>query len=175
MTEGKQAFHFDPGDQRQVAAIYRSTSAEERSMQTLPHRGRPRLSESDHQHNLNVRRLFNNIIPGLPIDVDPPELHREPDAIESAVATVMKSLGIDTHEWIDDLRTAWSELLPDEIASRTRPIKLENNVLFVGVGSSIAMFELRRTRLKEIEEAVQLFAPEKKIRHVKLMTDYSQL
>jgi hypothetical protein len=116
-----------------------------------------------------------NVIPGLPVDSDPPELRREPESMERVVAAVMKTLNIEMHEWIHDLRAAWPQILPADIASRTQPAKFENQILFVSVVSSVALFELRRSRLKEIETAVRRFAPDRAIRHVQLAVNHVHL
>lgn len=117
----------------------------------------------------------NDIIPGLPIDSDPPELRREPEPMARMIAAVMKNLKIEMHDWLHDLRAAWPQILPADIASKTQPAKFENNILFVSVVSSVALFEIRRARLKDIETAVRRFAPDKKIRHVQLAVNHVNL
>lgn len=139
--------------------------------QSLPNQNRPYLEPRDHEHNRRVKELFERIVPGLPIDADAPELRREPDCMETLVEVVMKKLKITGHSWIHELKEAWPQIVNSEIALQTTPGKLENNILFVYVVSSTALFELRRTRLKEIETAVKKFAPEKNIRYVKLMVN----
>lgn len=175
MLESKHQFEYDPEKAREIKEIYSSTSHEERAMQSHRHHGRRTLTDADHQHNKNVRTLFNNIIPGLPIDADPPELHHEPETMDKMVSSVMKQLNIEVHSWIDDLRAAWKDILPPDITSKTKPAKFENNILFVYVGSSVDLFDLRRTKLKVIEKAVRGFAPDKKIRHIQLMVNHSPL
>ncbi|MDD2599962.1 MAG: DciA family protein [Kiritimatiellae bacterium] len=171
MPESKYQFPDGPDAASKMRAIYQSTSAEERAFQSLPNPGRPRLTPRDHEYNRKVKQLFENIIPGLPIDADAPELRREPACMETVVEGVMKQLNITGHSWINELKEAWPQIINAEIARQTIPGKLENNILFVYVISSTALFELRRTRLKEIEAAVKKFAPEKKIRYVKLMVN----
>jgi len=175
MMESKHEFKINPFDKEQMKAIYGSTSADERSMQTHRHRGRPVLTESDHIHNRNVRELFNNIIPGLPIDADPPELRHEPDSMDKLVTTAMKKFNIEVQGWVDELKEVWDKILPADISDRTKPGKFENNILFVYVRSSVELFDLRRTRLKDIESAVRHYAPDKNIRHVQLMVNHSPL
>jgi len=175
MLKGKHQFENDPDKAQRLKEIYSSTTADERAMQTHRHRGRPVLTDSDHEHNRNVRTLFNNIIPGLPVDADPPELHHEPEAMNMLVEKAMKKLNIETQGWIDELKNAWNNILPADIAEKTQPGKFENNILFVYVKSSVELFDLRRTRLREIENAVRQFAPDKTVRHVQLMVNYSPL
>ncbi len=175
MLESKHQFKYDPEKAREMKSIYGSSTGEERAMQTHRQRGRRTLTESDHQHNRNVHTLFNNIIPGLPIDADPPELYHDPETMQNMIETTMKKLNIEIHDWIQDLHAAWSDILPPEITTKTQPGKYENNILFVYVRSSVELFDLRRTKLKTIESAVRQFAPDKKIRHVQLMVNYSPL
>ncbi|MFO7936613.1 MAG: DciA family protein [Kiritimatiellia bacterium] len=175
MLESKNQFSNNSGKAGRLKEIYSSTTAEERAMQTHRHRGRSTLTPSDHEHNRRVRTLFNNIIPGLPIDADPPELYREPDPMAKLVEKAMEKLDIETRGWLDELKEAWSSILPPEITRKAEPGKFENNILFVYVRSSVELFDLRRTRLKEIETAVRRFAPDKNIRHVRLMVNYSPL
>jgi len=172
MSESKHLFTYEPTDQQSANIPEKRYVASEASWLVRPHRGRPQLTPDDIKYNQGVRTLFNNIIPGLPIDADPLEIHRDAEPIENMVAAVMKKLNLSLHEWIDDLRQAWPEILPPEIASKTRPAKFENNILFVDTVSSIALFEIRRTRLKEIEAAVRKFAPDKSIRHIQLTVNY---
>ncbi|MFA7172557.1 MAG: DciA family protein [Kiritimatiellia bacterium] len=175
MPESKYQFPIGPDAASKTRAIYQSTSAEERKFQTLPNPDRPYLTSRDHEYNRKVKQLFENIIPGLPIDADAPELRREPVCMETLVEGVMKKLNIVGHSWINELKEAWPQIVNSEIARQTVPGKLENNILFVYVASSTALFELRRTRLKEIEAAVKKFAPGKKIRYVKLMVNHVNL
>ena len=175
MLESKHQFEYDPEKAREMKAIYSSSTSEERAMQSHRHRGRRTLTESDHQHNRNVHTLFNNIIPGLPIDADPPELHHDPDTMENMISKAMKKLNIDLKDWVEELKEAWPKILPPDITEKTQPGKYENNILFVYVRSSVELFDLRRTKLKIIENAVRQFAPDKNIRHVQLMVNHSPL
>lgn len=175
MLKSKHLFDYDPDKAREMRAIYGSSTNEERAMQTHRQRGRRTLTASDHQHNRNVHKLFNNIIPGLPIDADPPEIRREPDCMQSLIENTMKKLNIEVHDWIEELRAAWKDILPPEITDKTQPGKYANNTLFVYVRSSVELFELRRVKLKQIERAVRQFAPDKNIRHVRLMVNHSPL
>ncbi|MDA3925487.1 MAG: DUF721 domain-containing protein [Kiritimatiellae bacterium] len=171
MSESKHQFKYDPDYARKMKEIYYSTSAQERAFQSHRNPGRRNLTQSDHEHNRNVKNLFNNIIPGLPIDADAPEIRHDPIAMEDLVEGVMKRLNIKEHGWIHELKEAWPQVVAPEIAKHTIPGKWENNILFIYVASSMALFELRRSRLKEIEAAVRKFAPDKNIRHVKLMVN----
>ncbi len=171
MSESKHQFSYDPDYAAKMKEIYDSTSAEERTFHSHRTPGRPHLTPRDHERNLNVKRLFNNIIPGLPIDADAPELRQEPQSMTALVEGVMQRLDIKEHGWLHALKEAWPAIVAPDIAAQTTPGKFENNILFVCVASSMVLFELRRTRLKEIETAVRKFAPDKNIRHVKLMID----
>ena len=175
MSESKHQFSYDPDYARKMKDIYHSTSAEERAFQSHRNPGRRNLTQNDHEHNRNVKILFNNIIPGLPIDADAPELRHEPESMGNLVEGVMKHLNIKEHGWIHELKDAWPQIVAPDIAKQTTPGKWKNNTLFVYVSSSMVLFELRRTRLKEIETAVKKFAPDKKIRYVRLMVNSVQL
>jgi len=171
MSESKHQFPFDPDYAGKMKEIYYSTSAEERAFQSHRNPGRTNLTQHDHEHNLKVKQLFNNIIPGLPIDADAPELRHDPECMQNLVEGVMKRLNIKEHGWLHELKEAWPRIVGPDIARQTAPGKWENNMLFIYVASSVELFDLRRTRLKEIEEAVKKFAPDKNIRHIKLMVN----
>jgi len=171
MSESKHRFPYDPDYARKMKEIYSSTSAEQRSFQSQRNHGLRNLTQDDHEHNRNVKELFNNIIPGLPIDADVPELRREPKTMKILVEEVMKSLSISEHGWIHELKEAWPDIVGPNVAKQSTPGKLQNNILFVYVNSSTVLFELRRTKLWMIEAAVKSFAPDKKIRHVRLMVN----
>jgi predicted nucleic acid-binding Zn ribbon protein len=83
----------------------------------------------------------------------------------------LKKLDIHTSPFIDDLAENWSSIVPPAIAKLTRPGKWENNILYVYVPSSTHLFELRRTALHQIEEAVRAFAGTTLVRQVRLMVE----
>jgi hypothetical protein len=61
--------------------------------------------------------------------------------------------------------------LPAEVVAKTRPGKLENGILYVYVPNSMQLFDLRRSRLPLIEQAVRRFAGDDRIRAVRLTID----
>lgn len=137
---------------------------------TPPKKQRP-LTPRDQVRNLGVRQLFDRIIPGLPIDADPPETRQEPQPFSALIEATLKRLNIDESPWLNDLSQAWPRLIPDEVAKVTCPGKWDNGILYVYVTSSMHLFEIRRAHLKRIEQAVRAFAGDDRVKHVRLMVN----
>ncbi len=132
---------------------------------------RRELTERDTRHNRGVRNLFNNIIPGLPIDRDPPETRQDPETMANAVEKILASLKIKETPWLNSLSKAWPDLVPPEVAKVARPGKWENNTLYVYVDSSPHLFEIRRAHLRNIEKTVKEFAGGERVRQVRLLVN----
>jgi hypothetical protein len=136
--------------------------------------GRPArrtLTPRDKEHNRKVDTFFDTVIPGLPIDRDAPQLRPPITPFSQVIEATLKRLDIQMSPFLDDLVEKWETLLPPAIAKLTRPGKWENNILYVYVPTSMKLFELRRTALHQIEEAVRAFAGDIPVRQVRLMVD----
>ena len=133
--------------------------------------GRKTLTERDLARNAGVDRLFARAIPGLPIDADPHETHADPIPVSNAIETILARFGIRTSPWLERLADAWPDIVPEEVARDAVPGKWddERGILFVYVPNARRLFELRGKYLAKIENAVRAFAPEVKLRQVRLM------
>ncbi|MBP5321080.1 MAG: DUF721 domain-containing protein [Kiritimatiellae bacterium] len=137
-----------------------------------PSRKRKTLTPNDLKRNAGVDRLFDAITPGLPIDTDPAEIRTEAQRIAQPIEDLLKKLKITASPWIDDLAEAWPALLPEAVTRHTVPGKWDNGILYVYVSSSMHLFEIRRSYLKTIEEAVRRFAGDRfTVKQVRLMVN----
>lgn len=143
----------------------------ENSFQVVPNPIRRALTPRDVEHNQRVSKLFDTVIPGLPIDADPPQIRPTVTPFSEVIEATLKRLNIQTSPFLDTLAEKWDSLFPPAIAKLTRPGKWENNILYVYVPSSMHLFELRRTALRQIEETVRTFAGDTLVRQVRLMAD----
>lgn len=170
MTKGKPLFSErsepdpdEPGDYGFVP--------EESAYEIGPTVSRHQLTPRDQEHNRNVKKLFDHIVPGLPIDADPPETRRDAEPFSAIIEKTLKSLKIEASPWLDELSQAWPQLVPPEVAKVSRPGKWDGGILYVYVTSSVQLFELRRQHLKHIEQAVRAFAGDERVKHVRLMVN----
>lgn len=141
------------------------------AFQVAPTPVRRTLTSRDVAHNQQVDKFFNTVIPGLPIDRDAPQIRTPMTPFSEIMEATLKRLNIQASPFLEDLAEKWDSLVPPAIARLTRPGKWENNILYVYVPSSLHLFELRRTALHQIEEAVRAFAGETLVRQVRLMVD----
>jgi hypothetical protein len=136
-----------------------------------PSPSRRELTPRDADYNRNVRALFNHIVPGLPIDADPPETRRDAEPFAAVIEKTLKRLNITESPWLEELTQAWPKLVSPEVAKVARPGKWDNGILYVYVTTSVHLFELRRQHLKQIEQAVRDFAKDDRVKHVRLMVN----
>jgi len=117
----------------------------------------PAADESDMQEAAAPDFLggLYGIPTNLPIDADAPERRREPTPLQWYIERALKQLNIQADLWTSELADQWSSLLPPDLAAVTCPGKYENGTLYVYVSSSTKLFEIRRFKLKLIEEAVR--------------------
>ncbi|MBP7637321.1 MAG: DUF721 domain-containing protein [Kiritimatiellae bacterium] len=169
MRQGKPPFE-KPDENRDAPDTFGS-GPDEADFAVRPKGARRTLTPRDKERNRRVGELFRHVIPGLPIDADPPETRMEPEPLASLIEQTLKRLKINESPWLNDLNRAWPTLVPPEVARVTRPGKWEDGILFVYVTSSVTLFELRRTHLRRIEEAVKGFAGAGRVRQVRLMVN----
>lgn len=143
----------------------------ENAFMTTPNPDRHELTSRDIVHNRRVSKFFDQVVPGLPIDADPPQLRPSVTPFSEIIEATLKRLNVQASPFLDDLAEQWNALFPPELAKLTRPGKWENNILYVYVPSSTKLFELRRTSLHKIEAVVRAFAGETLVRQVRLMVD----
>ena len=126
---------------------------------------------SDRAYDRSVSRLFGNLIPGLPIDSDAPQLHVPATPFAHVIEQTLRRLDITASPFLDDLAAAWVRLLPPDIARDTRPAKWDNGILYVAVATHTRLFEIRRTARDTIKRAVTSFAKDTTVRDIHLMVD----
>ena len=170
MRKGKHPFEA-PQDSEDLTPPGFGTLPDESAFRVEPTPGRPRLTPRDQARNLGAKSLFDHVIPGLPIDADPPETRQDAEPFSAIIEKTLKRLKIDASPWLDDLTEAWPTLVPPEVAKVTCPGKWDAGILYVYVTSSIHLFEIRRAHLKRIEQAVRAFAGDSRVRQVRLMVN----
>lgn len=169
MRKGKHPFE-EPADFESETSYF-GGQPDETAFRAKPTTVRRQLTPRDIARNRGVRELFNHVIPGLPIDADPPETRQEPEPFSALIEKTLKRLNITESPWLDELAQAWPQLVPPEVAKVTRPGKWDAGILYVYVTSSMHLFEIRRTQLKRIEQAVRAFAGDERVRQVRLMVN----
>ena len=169
MRQGKPPFE-KPDENRGDPDTFGSGPDEE-DFAVRPKGARRTPTPRDTERNRRVGELFRHVIPGLPIDADPPETRMEPEPLAALIEQTLKRLKINESPWLNDLNRAWPTLVPPEVARVARPGKCDDGILFVYVTSSVKLFELRRTHLRRIEEAVKGFAGAGRVRQVRLMVN----
>ena len=170
MTDGKPLF-AEQTDSDGDDAIDLSSRPDESLYRIAPTPGRRQLTPRDIEDNDRVKTLFDRIVPGLPIDADPPETRRSAEPFSAIIEKALRRLHIEESPWLDELAAAWPALVPPEVASVSRPGKWDGGILYVYVTNSVKLFELRRAHLKRIEQAVRGFAGDNRVRQVRLMVN----
>lgn len=133
---------------------------------------RRKLTENDRKRNAGVDKLFDSIIPGLPIDTDPPEARTGAVQLSQSIESLLKKLNINSSPWIDDLTAEWTRLVPEAVSKYAYPGKWDQGILYIYVSSSIHLFEIRRMHLRKIEQSIRAFAKDRvKIRQIRLMVN----
>ena len=170
MFKGKPPFSAPPGSAADEPSDFAAAPVES-AYRVEPSPVRRQLTPRDQARNRGAKRLFDRVIPGLPIDADPPETRQEPEKFSDLIEKTLKKLNITESPWLDELAQAWPRLVPPEVAKVTRPGKWDTGILYVYVTSSPHLFEIRRTQLKRIEQAVRAFAGDDRVKHVRLMVN----
>lgn len=111
------------------------------------------------------RRLADHIVPGLPVDGDPPEMRRNAENIGDSFSAVMESLLSVPSAFYDRIVSEWSEMFPGTPA---KPFAFDEDVrtfrIFLSVPNAGAAFALR-TQMPRIRRVLKALdgAPKKKI------------
>lgn len=133
---------------------------------------RRELTENDRKRNAGVDKLFDSIIPGLPIDTDPSETRTQAVQLSQSIESLLKKMNINSSPWIDDLTAEWTKLVPEAVSKYAYPGKWDQGILYIYVSSSIHLFEIRRMYLRKIEQSIRAFAKDRvKIRQIRLMVN----
>lgn len=170
MRDGKHPFENSPDFEPEAPDAF-AAAPDEEDFRFVPTPKRRQPTPRDNARNLGVKRLFDRIVPGLPIDADPPETRQEPEPFSLLIERTLKRLNIDESPWLNGLSQAWPRLVPPEVAAVTCPGKWDNGILYVYVTSSLHLFEIRRAHLKRIEQAVRTFAGDDRVKQVRLMVN----
>ena len=171
MRKGKPAFTETDIGTEPADFSFMPTETAYLGYQDKRRRERKPLRPSDHAYNRNVSCLFDTVIPGLPIDADPPATHPPPTPFAQIIEQTLKRLDINASPFLDTLADNWAHILPPEIARATRPGKWDNGILYVYVATHTQLFELRRTAHAKIKHAVLAFAKDIKVRDIHLTVD----
>ena len=173
MHKGKHPFEQEADFEPDAADF--GAPPDETAFRVEPSPARRQLTPRDIERNRGVKKLFDHAIHGLPIDADPPETRQAPESFSAAIEKTLKRLNINASPWLDELAQAWPQLVPPNVAKVTRPGKWDSGILYIYVTSSMHLFEIRRTQLKRIEQAVRAFAGDDRVKQVRLMVNAVQL
>jgi hypothetical protein len=110
----------------------------------------------------------------LPADADPPERRREPAPLAQALTRIMRRYRLADTGVMDALQLAWPEVADPATRARARPGKFDGGILYLYAGSSAAIFELRRFKLRQLEESIRRHPALGRIRQVRLQLDPDQ-
>jgi predicted nucleic acid-binding Zn ribbon protein len=80
--------------------------------------------------------------------------------------TVLKSIGLDRKLKEQEVLGIWAHVVGEEVAARTRPIKIERGVLYVHVDQSAWMQELHFME-KEIIKKIKEQAPDVDLKQIR--------
>ena len=83
MRQGKPPFE-KPDENRDAPDTFGS-GPDEADFAVRPKGARRTLTPRDKERNRRVGELFRHVIPGLPIDADPPETRMEPEPLASLI------------------------------------------------------------------------------------------
>ena len=170
MTKGKPPFSERREPESDESGDFGFVPTES-AYEIAPTPARRELTPRDRDYNRNVRTLFDHVVPGIPIDGDPPETRREAEPFSAIIERTLKQLNIEASPWLDELVSAWPNLVSPEVARVSRPGKWDSGTLYIYVTSSPHLFELRRQHLKRIEQAVRAFAGDDRVKHVRLLVN----
>lgn len=110
----------------------------------------------------------------LPADADPPARRREPAMLAQPLTRIMRRYRLADTGAMDALQLAWPEVADAELRARARPGKFDGGILYLYAGSSAAIFELRRFKLRQLEERIRRHPALGRIRQVRLQLDPDQ-
>ena len=161
-------YSFTPGEDAYLAPYQ-----DRRRDEYFRERKRIEPRASDEVYDRSVSRLFGNVIPGLPIDRDAPQLRVPVTPFAQIIEQTLKRLDLKASPFLDSLAENWARILPPDIARDTRPAKLDKGILYVAVSTHTQLFELRRTAHAIIKQAVLTFAKAQgiSVRDIHLMVD----
>ena len=95
--------------------------------------------------------------------------HKRFARVGDILPAVLKSIGLDQKLKEREILACWAEVVGEEIAARTRAVKIDHAILFVHVDHSAWMQELHFME-KEIIERLKKKKPNIKIRKIRFGT-----
>lgn len=111
---------------------------------------RERMKALNARRAAGVKRLGERIVPGLPVDADAMELRTPVARLDSAIDSMLASLGCEKNPFFDAVCEKWSTLFPDIPA---RPGRYEDRCLYLFVKSPAVNFAVR-PKLPAIKRAL---------------------
>ncbi len=109
--------------------------------------------------------------PEMPADADPPARRREPAKLARALTRIMRHYRLQDSSVMDALLAAWPEVAGGEWRGRVRPGKYDGGILYLYVSNSATIFELRRFKLRQLEESIRRHPALGHVRQVRLQLD----
>ncbi len=86
--------------------------------------------------------------------------------VGDVLPTVLKSIGLDQKLKEQEVLGIWARVVGEEVAARTRPIKIDRGVLYVHVDQSAWMQELHFME-KEIIKKIKEQAPDVDLKRIR--------
>lgn len=90
---------------------------------------------------------------------------------EQVLPSVMKKIGLEQPMWEHALSREWESLVGAQVATHTRPGRLQRNILYVYVANSVWLAELRRFAEKAMLENLQNRFGRARIKGIRLQLD----
>jgi len=94
--------------------------------------------------------------------------------ISDLIPNVMKKIGLEKPFWENELIEKWDELVGPQLATHTRPGRLDRKILYIYVNHPGWLNELARYGQKEMLKKLQDYFGADKIKNVRLQLDPDQ-
>lgn len=110
---------------------------------------------------------------GLPVDAEAPQKRRHPNAIASAAVSVLAKLGVSADAPVDTsvedaMLAAWPGVAGEELADKLIPEKFVGGILYVLARNNTELFEIRRFKLRPLEERARRCAAFTGLRQIRV-------
>jgi predicted nucleic acid-binding Zn ribbon protein len=101
----------------------------------------------------------------------PPPPFREAVPLGSIVGDLIRRIGSERQDWLARLARDWTTVAGADVASHTRPGRLDQGCLIVFVDSSVWLSELTRYGKPRLLQNVQAYAGAKNVKRLALQLD----
>ena len=88
--------------------------------------------------------------------------------VEHFLGELVDEVGLRDGVTLDDLKTAWSSVVGENIANNSEPLEISNGVLRIRVSQPVIKFELKQ-HSGRILENIQSKIPEAKIKRIDIL------